>query len=229
MRDGHCHRTSLRRLAHRVPFAQRLRVARRHVGIVRIGADARARFSTSARTCCLRPASARPRRPSRRRAGRRPPAPRLRPASTAEVMQTSARSTSDERGEQLRVGDVHDRRRLQRRADALCARSISSAPVTTRRTRRTLRHFSASASSRQDAGISGNSFEMHRDASSPDSARSHASSAVKDSIGASQVTVQRNSLVDHGERGLARRRRDRIAVERVLADVEIERREVGRS
>ena len=49
---------------------------------------------------------------------------------------------------------------------------------------------------------------------------------MKHSIGASQVTVQRNSWSIDGERGLARLRRDRIAIERVLADVEIERREV---
>ena len=39
----------------------------------------------------------------------------------------------------------------------LAARSISSAPVTTRRTRLIFSHFSASASSRQDLGTSGNS------------------------------------------------------------------------
>ena len=109
----------------------------------------------------------------------------------------------------------------------LPARSISSAPVTTRRTWRTLRHFSASASSRQAAGTSGNSLEMHRGVVDADSARSQASSAVKHSIGASQVTVQRNSWSITVSAALRVTRRDRIAVERVLADVEIERREVG--
>ncbi len=72
-------------------------------------------------------------------------------------MEISARSIVDQRGEQ--VADRRRRRSAPPRARsrcACCARAISSAPVTTRRTVRTLRHFSASASSRQAAGTSGN-------------------------------------------------------------------------
>ena len=72
------------------------------------------------------------------------------------------------------------------------ARSISSAPVITRRTLRTLRHFSASASSRQAAGTCGNSSRC-TEPSALGWRASHASSAVNGSIGASQVTVARNS------------------------------------
>ena len=104
------------------------------------------------------------------------------------------------------------------------ARSTSSAPVTTRRRLRSLRHFSASASSRQDAGTSGNDSRCTDAAAG--SRASHASSAVKHSIGASQVTVQRNRWSSTVRQALARQRGIRIAIERVLADVEIERRQV---
>src|ERR1043166_2528818 len=39
MREGACIRRSLRGLAHGFPFPERLRVARRDVGVLRIGAD----------------------------------------------------------------------------------------------------------------------------------------------------------------------------------------------
>src|SRR5258708_9093286 len=39
MREGACIRRSLRGLAHGFPFPERLRVARRDVGILRVGAD----------------------------------------------------------------------------------------------------------------------------------------------------------------------------------------------
>ncbi len=74
----------------------------------------------------------------------------------------------------------------------LPARSISIAPVTTRRTWRTLRHFSASASLRQAAGMSGNSSRCTERVLRIRSRASQASSAVNGSIGASQVTVARN-------------------------------------
>ena len=67
---------------------------------------------------------------------------------------------------------------------------------------------------------------MHRARPRPDSARSQASSAVKHSIGASQVTVQRNSWSITVSAALRVGDEIGIAIERVLADVEIERREV---
>src|ERR1700733_131729 len=70
------------------------------------------------------------------------------------------------------------------------ARSISSAPVTTRRRLRSRSHFFAKASSRQDDGTLGKVSRWTDIAAG--SRASHASSAVKQSIGASQVTVQQN-------------------------------------
>ena len=67
-----------------------------------------------------------------------------------------------ERAGQIRIRNINGGRRFKRRADALLARSISSAPVTTARTRRIFSHFAASASSRQSGGICGKRFEMHR-------------------------------------------------------------------
>src|SRR5262249_35255300 len=74
----------------------------------------------------------------------------------AEVIETSARSTSTTASNSAGlltwiIGSASSGAPMR-----LAARSISSAPVTTRRTMRTLRHFSASASSRPAAGISGN-------------------------------------------------------------------------
>ena len=57
---------------------------------------------------------------------------------------------------------------------------------------------------------------------------SQASSAVKHSIGASQRHRAAEQLIEHGEAGLARRATNRIAIERILADIEIERRKIDR-
>ncbi len=67
----------------------------------------------------------------------------------------------------------------------LSARRSSSAPVTALRTRRTVPHFSASASSRQSSGTAGMSVRWI-DVPGP-CRSSHASSMVKGRIGASQA------------------------------------------
>ena len=108
----------------------------------------------------------------------------------------------------------------------LAARSSSSAPVTTRRKLRSLRHFSASASSRQAAGTSGNGFEVNRGcrriARQPRFLGGEAQHRREPSHRAAE------QLIEHGEAGFARQRGIRIAIERVLADIEIERRQIGR-
>ena len=73
----------------------------------------------------------------------------------------------------------------------LLARSISSAPVTTRRTRLISFHTFASASSRHAGGIAGNGSRWTEAA--PGNRDCQASSAVKHSIGASQVTMARKT------------------------------------
>ena len=103
-------------------------------------------------------------------------------------------------------------------------RSTSSAPVTTLRTARIFRHFSASASSRHSAGTSGNCSRWTETAAGL--RESQASSAVKGSIGASQVTRQSNSLRMTARLARRRRRRRRVAIERVLADIEVEGRQL---
>ena len=107
----------------------------------------------------------------------------------------------------------------------LAARSTSSAPVTTRRTRRTLRHFSASLSSRQVFGTSGNSSRCTepsraRIAREPRFLRRERQHRREPGHGAAE------HLVEHGQAGLAGRRGIGVAVERVLAHVEIERRQI---
>ena len=68
----------------------------------------------------------------------------------------------------------------------LAARSTSRAPVTTRRTRRTFAQRSASAGSRHAAGVSRKVWRWTEPVSEGFRA-SHASSAVKARIGASQT------------------------------------------
>ena len=136
-------------------------------------------------------------------------------------MAISARSTPASAARRSRVGDIDLGRGFEARADAALLRSISSAPVTTRRTARTFRHFSASASSRQSPGISGNCRRC-TESFSPGKRFSHASSMVKQSIGASQAVSAPNTMSSTVERRAARRAVVRIAIERVLADVEIE-------
>ena len=108
------------------------------------------------------PAPAPPRRPARRRGGTRLGGPSPCISRMPDVMQISARSRPS-RPRSAVVGDVDARARP--RGDApmrFCARSISSAPVTTRRTRRISAHRSASASSRHAAGRVREGLEMHR-------------------------------------------------------------------
>ena len=105
------------------------------------------------------------------------------------------------------------------------ARSISSAPVTTRRTLRTLRHFSASASSRQDAGSSGNNSRC-TEPSVRRIAREPGLLGGERQHGRQPGHRGAKQLIEHGQARLAGHRGDRIAVERVLADVEVERRKV---
>ena len=71
-------------------------------------------------------------------------------------------------------------------------RSISSAPVTTRRACRTASHFAASAGSSHSTGVSGKSTRC-TELSSPGKRSSQTSSMVKTSIGASHVTSRWNS------------------------------------
>ena len=104
-------------------------------------------------------------------------------------------------------------------------RSISSAPVTTRRTARTFRHFSASASSRQSAGMLGELPKMHRalvagEAVEPGLLHGEAEHRGKPGGERAEQTVE------HGQRRAPRQAVVRIAIERVLADVEIEGREI---
>ena len=97
-----------RRPARRFPFPQRLCIARRHIGIIGVGADRVSGFSTSARTFFLPRDSARPPRP-------RPPAGEKR--RWALVLDESRRRGNahfrkiaiDHRFIQLRVRHVHNR------------------------------------------------------------------------------------------------------------------------
>ena len=107
----------------------------------------------------------------------------------------------------------------------LCARSISSAPVTTRRTVRTLRHFSASASLRHSAGTVRKQLEMHRAVLRRIARQPRLLGGERQHRREPRHRAA-EQVVDHRQAGAARQRRDRIAIERVLADVEIEGREV---
>ena len=106
----------------------------------------------------------------------------------------------------------------------LAARSSSSAPVTTRRRLRSFRHFSASASSRQRCRHVRKGFQMHRlrrrIARQPGFLGGEAQHRRKPGHRAAE------QMIEHGEAGLARDRRIRIAIERILADIEIERRQI---
>ena len=82
---------------------------------------------------------------------------------------------------------------------------------------------------RRDRAIPAGSSGTARDAPSARrrSRRAQASSAVKTRIGASQIVTARKDLLDRLERAEPLHARRRLAIERVLADVEIEGREVG--
>ena len=98
--------------------------------------------------------------------------------------------------------------------------------MTTRRTRRTCVPFFAPAPRRASRR---GSAETAADAPSRRFAvttASQASSMVKGRIGASQVDQAIEQLVDHGRARLAPHARDRVAIERILADVEIEGRKL---
>ncbi len=90
------------------------------------------------------------------------------------------------------VLDMDDRRRLEAGADAPARRSISSAPVTTRRMRQIAAHSAASASSRQAAGVAGKSSRC-TELSSPGCRASQTSSMVNGRTGASQVVSRANT------------------------------------
>ena len=142
-------------------------------------------------------------------------------------MQTSARSTSTHGLEQVFVGDVHDRVRFERGADALlraldlqragddAAHGAHLPPLVGELVVAPGgRHF-------------GEQFEVHR-------LRRRAIARGPGLFGREAQHRRQprhraaEQMIEHGQAGLARRRRDRIAIERVLADVEIERRQVRR-
>ena len=105
-------------------------------------------------------------------------------------------------------------------------RSSSSMPVAVARVARSAAQRSASASSRHSAGSTGKSCRCTLSVSLG-KRDSQASSAVKASTGASQAQRQRCST-SSTVRALRRRwLSGRVAVQRVLADVEVEGREVG--
>ena len=130
-----------------------------------------------------------------------------------------------DRLEQILVGDVHDRMRFERRADALL---------------RALDLERAGDDAAHDAHLApfvgqlvvapggrhlGEQFEMHglrvgAIARSPGFLRREAQHRREPHHRAAE------QMVEHGQAGLARHRRIGIAIERVLADVEIEGREV---
>ena len=106
---------------------------------------------------------------------------------TSEVMQTSAKST-----EARAARSAASARWTAGAASRLAPmrfsrRSISSAPVTTRRTRRIASHLAARRASCQSRGVAGKSSRC-TELSSPGKRVSQTSSMVKGSIGASQVT-----------------------------------------
>src|SRR6516162_307192 len=115
----------------------------------------------------------------------------------AEVMQSSARSTSRTRSTS-RSGTNSSTAACRLEPSRFAPRSSSSAPVTTRRRSRNVAQRSPSASSSQPAGTSVNSSRwILRPGTSP-SRVSQASSAVKQMIGASQrarQSKQRSSTV----------------------------------
>ncbi len=127
-----------------------------------------------------------------------------------------------------RVLDIDLGRGLQAGADPLLAAFDLERAGDDAAQARTLSHFSASASSRHSAGMSGNSRRCTL--SSRDGKRvSQASSAVKHRIGASQAVRHENSWSSTVRAARRRTESVRIAIERVLADVEIEGRQVHRA
>ncbi len=140
----------------------------------------------------------------------------------AEVVEGDRLQRRQHRG----ILDMHHRRRLpaRRRSPSRCA-PPPAPPVTTRRARRTCSHFAASASSRQSAGVSGKSCRW-TEASSPGKPLQpdllHGEHQDRRQPGGQAVEQQ----VQHRARGAAAGG-VAVAVERVLADVEVERREVG--
>ena len=156
---------------HRVPFAQRLRVARRDVGIVRIGADRAARSSTSARTCVPSASFGTTATPCTSSSRNASAGPSPSTSVAAEVMRDLGEIDVDQRGEQVGVGDVDDRAPPRARSRCACsARSTSSAPVTTRRTSRTFAPFLRQRVVAPARRQLGKQLEMHRAVRRPDSA-----------------------------------------------------------
>ena len=105
----------------------------------------------------------------------------------AEVMQTSAKSTLSTAARSPSSAMNTSGAASSDEPIRFCARSISSAPVTTRRTVRIAFHLAANASSRQPAGVSGKSCRW-TEPSSDGKRDSQVSSAVKLRMGASQMT-----------------------------------------
>ena len=140
-------------------------------------------------------------------------------------MHSSAKSTSTATGEQLGIGDIDEGRRFERGADALgrpfdleragddAAQIAQPLPLPCQRRRRA--RMTAPPGKLRDGP-----------SDAAGSRASHASSAVKQSIGASQVTVARNRWSSTVRHALRVDRRIRVAIERVLADIEIERRQI---
>ena len=110
-----------------VPFAQRLRVARRDVGIFRIAADRRRDLPGARALRALGEIDDDGDARARRAGGTRRAALRPSTSVAAEVMQTSARSMSTSAREQIGVGHVHDRVRLRARSRCAWRRARSRA------------------------------------------------------------------------------------------------------
>ena len=180
----------------------------------------------------LRPGPARRRRPPRRAGVKAPAGASPSTRSPPEVMQISARSrpfiAARYSGATWTCGAACRLEPMR-----FSARSSSSAPVTTRRRSRTVFHLSPSAASSQRVGDRGieraDARSRPRRPARPWGAHSQASSAVKQVIGASHAVRKREQLGHHRARGAPAQRLGRVAVDRVLADVEIEGREIDRA
>ena len=109
------------------------------------------------------------------------------------------------------------------------ARSTSSAPVTTRRRSRSSSQRAASAGSRQAAGTSAKQFEMDAAARRVAVPREPGllGGEAQDRREPARQAVE--GAVHHGPRRAPRRVVGRVAIEPVLADVEIERRQIDRA
>ncbi len=133
---------------------------------------------------------------------------------------------AEHRLEQLRVRHMDDRVGFERGADALAGALDLQRAGDDAAHQAHLAPFLGELVVAPGRRHLGEQFEMHRGvvravALAPGLLGGEAQHRREPGHGAAE------QMVDHGERGLARRRRDRIAVERVLADVEIERRQVG--